>query len=364
MVQAHRSFTLPDVARTISVVVGGLGLVDLVHLFLQGHGLLRSALGAIDLALILGIQPLYSRTAARLRLPLLSLQALFVFLPALTIGHTWVAMAGILASNGLRLLSDRTRWFAFGAVVILAGAAQLRLGGAATTSFVVVSTAMTALVLHGFARVTAVRAADLIGRRTEATRAAVAEERLRVSRDLHDLLGYGLSAIQVKTELTRSLVLDDPEGALEQLTEILGITRGTLSDVRTIAHGYRPLSLQEASRSVKALLAAAEIEAAIQFDHGPLPEPVETALTAVLREGITNVLRHSKAGTCQITVRGGERHVELDIVNDGVTEPGDGAGAGVGNMTERVERLGGRLRIHQLGNDRFHLHVSVPLNGA
>jgi two-component system, NarL family, sensor histidine kinase DesK len=345
-------------------MVCGLGLIDLAHLILQGHGLLRSALGTADLLLILAMQPLYSRAAARLQLPLLALQALFVFLPVLMISHMWIAMAGILASNGLRILSDRTRWFALGAVVILAGAAQLWLDGAATTSFVVVSTAMTALVLHGFARVTAVWAADLVGSRTEATRAAVAEERLRVSRDLHDLLGYGLSAIQVKSELTRSLVLEDPEAALEELTEILHIVRCTLSDVRTIARGYRPLSLREAARSVKALLAAAEIEVVMRLDHGPLPEPVETALTAVLREGIANVLRHSKAGICEITVRDRERHVELDIVNDGVTEPGDDAGAGVGNMTERVEKLGGRLCIRELEADRFHLHVSVPLNGA
>lgn len=342
-------------------MVGALGLIDLTHLFLQGHGLLRSALGAADLALILAMQPLYSRTAGQPRLPLLALQALFVFLPVLMIGHMWVAMAGILASNGLRILSDRTRWIALGAVVFLAGAAQLWRDGATTTAFVVVSTAMTALVLHGFARMTAVRAADLAGRGTQA---AVAEERLRVSRDLHDLLGYGLSAIQVKSELTRRLVPEDPEGAQEELTEILDIVRCTLSDVRTIARGYRPLSFREASYSVKALLAAAEIEVVMRLDHGPLPEPVETMLAAVLLEGITNVLRHSKAGTCEITVCGRERHVELDIVNDGVAEPGDSAGAGVGNMTERVEELGGRLRARQVGIDRFHLHVSVPLDGA
>lgn len=360
MVQPNHSFTLPGVARTISAVVCALGLVDLIHLLLQGHGLLRSTLGVSDLALFLVMQPLCSRTSARLRLPALALQALLAFLPVLLIGHAWVAVPGILASNALKTLPDRTRWIAFSAVVLTAGAAQVWRGGAGTAAFAVVSTAMTALVLHGFARMTALRAAG----HTEITRAAVAEERLRVSRDLHDLLGYGLSAIQVKCELTRRLVPEDPKAAQEELTEVLGIVRGTLADVRTIARGYRPLSLREASDSAKALLAAAEIEVVMRLDHGPLPEPVQTVLAAVLREGITNVLRHSKAGTCQIAVSRRERHVELDIVNDGVRSSGDGTGSGVGNMAERVEELGGSLCARQLGTDRFHLHVSVPLDVA
>ncbi|GHH61474.1 sensor histidine kinase [Lentzea cavernae] len=341
-------------------MVYALGFVDLVHLALQDHGLLQSGLGAADLALILAIQPLFARTSARLRLAALAAQALLVFLPALLIGHMWVAMAGILASNGLRTLSDRTRWVAFGGVALLAGAVQLWRGGAATTAFVVVSTAMTALALHGFARMAAVRAAG----RTEIARSAVAQERLRVSRDLHDLLGYGLSAIQVKSELSRKLVPEDPEGAQEELTEVLEIVRRTLGDVRSIARGYRPLSLQEVSDSTKALLAAAEIEVVMRLDHAPLPPRVDLVLAAVLREGITNVLRHSKAGSCQIAVLAREGHVELDIVNDGVGDPGDGAGSGVVNMAERVGELGGRLRARQLGTDRFHLHVSVPLDAT
>ncbi|WP_157529555.1 sensor histidine kinase [Nocardia sp. NRRL S-836] len=304
------------------------------------------------------MQPLFSRRSARLRLPALALQAALVFLPALLIGHVWVAAGGILAGNGLRTLSDRTRWLAFGATVLTAGAAQAWRGGLATTAFAVVSTATTGLVLHGFARMTAARATG----RGEHTRAAVAAERLRVSRDLHDLLGYGLSAIQVKSELAHKLVLKDPEGAQGELAEILAIVGCTLADVRTIARGYQPLSLAEASDSAKALLAAAEIEAVVRLDHGPLPEPVETVLAAVLREGITNVLRHSKAGNCRVAVCDRARHVELDIWNDGVVEGGGRAGSGVGNMAGRVEHLGGRLRAAQLGADWFHLHVSVPLD--
>jgi two-component system sensor histidine kinase DesK len=358
MMQPNHSFTLPGVARTISIVICALGLIDLSHLVLQGYGLLQSALGAADLAAILLMQPLFSGRSTRHRLPALALQASLVFLPALLIGHVWVAAGGILASNALKTLPDRTRWSAFGASVLATGAAQAWRGGLATTAFAVVATAMTGLVLHGFARMTATRAAG----HTEITRAAVAEERLRVSRDLHDLLGYGLSAIQVKSELAHRLVPEDPEGAQEELAEILGIVGCTLADVRTIARGYRPLSLPEASDSAKALLAAAEIEAEVRLDHGPLPEPVETMLAAVLCEGITNVLRHSKAVNCRVTVGTRGRHVELDIWNDGVVEAGRRAGSGVGNMAARVEQLGGRLHARQLGTDWFHLHVSVPLD--
>ena len=89
---------------------------------------------------------------------------------------------------------------------------------------------------------------------------AVAEERLRFARDLHDLLGLSLSAITLKSELTRRLLDTDPDRAAEELTEILGLARQALADVRSVASGYRELSLDNESRSARSVLAAADVE--------------------------------------------------------------------------------------------------------
>src|SRR5205823_5301028 len=106
---------------------------------------------------------------------------------------------------------------------------------------------------------------ELRAARTRLAQAAVAEERLRFARDLHDLLGLSLSAITLKSELARRLVTVDPDKARDELTEILAISRLALADVRLVASGYRELSLQEESRSAESLLAAADVDVRIEL---------------------------------------------------------------------------------------------------
>ena len=99
---------------------------------------------------------------------------------------------------------------------------------------------------------------------------AVAQERLRFARDLHDLLGYSLSAITLKSELTHRLVPKNPDKAQNELVEILDISRKALADVRAVASGYRELSLENESESARSLLLAADVAVTTEINvRGP-----------------------------------------------------------------------------------------------
>jgi signal transduction histidine kinase len=134
--------------------------------------------------------------------------------------------------------------------------------------------------------------------------------------------------------------------------------------VRSVASGYRELSLDAEAGSARSVLLAADVDAHIRFEHGELSAQVGTVLATVLREGVTNVLRHSKAERCEITVRQEDGRVRMDIVNDGVppapTEPGPHGGSGIDNLAVRVAALGGRLTAGVDPDGRFRLHAALP----
>jgi len=150
------------------------------------------------------------------------------------------------------------------------------------------------------------RLAGLVGElhtaRNELAQLAVADERLRFARDLHDLLGLSLSAITLKGELAHRLVHAYPARAKQEVMEILDVARRALADVRSVAKGYQDLSLEQEAWSAKSVLAASNIDTHLELDYEDLPVPVRTTLGTVLREGVTNVLRHSKAEHCEIVV--------------------------------------------------------------
>jgi signal transduction histidine kinase len=226
----------------------------------------------------------------------------------------------------------------------------------------VIGAVITGLVVYGLTWMVRT-VAELRAARGQIAKAAVADERLRFARDLHDLLGLSLSAITLKCELAHRLVTADPARAREELTEILAISRLALADVRSVAGGYRDLSLAEESRSAESLLVAAEVDVRMNLHHDELPVQVGTVLATVLREGVTNVLRHSKGESCEISVEQRDGAVLLDIVNDGVTEAPELSrnGSGLGNLSARVGMVGGELTAGVCPDGRFHLHARVPL---
>jgi two-component system, NarL family, sensor histidine kinase DesK len=201
---------------------------------------------------------------------------------------------------------------------------------------------------------------DLREARAELARRAVDEERLRFTRDLHDTLGHTLHAIALRAELGERLAGSDPAGAGRELAEIQRIARTAVHDVREVVRGYRATSLATELDGVAAVLGAAGIRCDKPELPDDLPGHVHAPLGWVAREAVTNVLRHSAATWCEVTVHTEEGHVILEIVNDGgPTGARVVPGNGLTGLVERVKAVGGTLTA-EAGGGQFRVTASVP----
>ncbi|MFG2142439.1 sensor histidine kinase [Streptomyces sp. NPDC048650] len=153
--------------------------------------------------------------------------------------------------------------------------------------------------------------------RQELARSAVEKERLRFSRDLHDLLGHTLSVVVVKAEAVRRLAPRDLEAALGQAADIEAVGRQALTEIREAVTGYREGSLTTELDRARSVLEAAGIEPVVRQAGPPLPTQAEALLGWVVREGVTNTVRHSRATRCEIDVHADEDRVRLTITDDG-----------------------------------------------
>jgi two-component system sensor histidine kinase DesK len=197
--------------------------------------------------------------------------------------------------------------------------------------------------------------------REQIARLAVDEERLRFARDLHDLLGHSLSVITLKSELAgrllESAALDQ---AAAEIADIEAVSRGALREVRDAVAGYRQPTLSAELAGAREALIAAGIECRIERDEAVLPPAVESLLAWTVREGATNVIRHSAAHLCSIRLASKNGTMTLDVVDDGrggKAEPG----SGLRGLQERVAQHGGKLVAEPLPHEGFRLRLTVPL---
>jgi two-component system, NarL family, sensor histidine kinase DesK len=224
--------------------------------------------------------------------------------------------------------------------------------------------------------------------RAELARAAVAEERLRIARDLHDLLGHSLSLITLKAQLAGRVVSTDPERATREIGELEAVARQSLSDVRAAVAGFRQPDLSGELVAATQLLDAAGISCTITSpDYGVLPQDVDAVLAWAVREGATNVVRHSRATKVAISVSARPSAVVAEISDNGPAAPdqpgrpavypgaaiganGHAAvarsrpafgGSGLAGLAERVRSLGGELAAGRIEPNGFLLRVAVPL---
>ncbi|MEV3989552.1 histidine kinase [Streptomyces sp. NPDC049837] len=225
------------------------------------------------------------------------------------------------------------------------------------------------------------------------TRLAVAEERLRFARDLHDVMGRNLSVIALKSELAVQLARrGKAEVAVEQMAEVQRIAQESQREVRDVVRGYREADLHTELEGARSVLAAAGIactvDAAEASAEAELPARVQSALAWVVREGTTNVLRHGDARRCtvSVSVRGPgpgvvpgsgpgsgavgaeERCVVLVVENDGVdggssagAGSGPGTGSGLAGLRERLAALDGTLEAGRVSGGRFRVTARVPV---
>ena len=153
--------------------------------------------------------------------------------------------------------------------------------------------------------------------REELARLAVSEERLRIARDLHDLLGHSLSLIALKSELATRVVRHDAERAASELADIERVTRRALAEVRGAVQGYRNLALDEALDGARVALSAAGIDYHLEESQLTVPPEVEAVLAWAVREGTTNVVRHSHAEHCDIRVEADGELAAVEVADDG-----------------------------------------------
>ena len=205
--------------------------------------------------------------------------------------------------------------------------------------------------------------------RSERARMAVAEERLRLARDLHDLLGHTLSMIILKSELAGRFIEQEPSQAAQEIREIEQVARQSLREVRVAVAGYRQPQLASELDGAHQLLEAAGIEYHIEQTAAALPPAADAVLAWTVREGVTNVIRHAQAQHCTIRVTDGQGHVRAEIINDGDhkhqhANTVDETGSGLAGLTERVHAYGGVIEagpLHTAATGGFRLLVDLPL---
>lgn len=216
-------------------------------------------------------------------------------------------------------------------------------------------------MMAAFGRVTRVNR-ELRETREELATLAVAEERLRIARDVHDLLGHSLSVITLKSELAARLLERDPARAAGELEEIQSVSREALAEVREAVKGYRGLALAESLTRARSALTAAGIDCALSEPRSALPADVDAVLAWAVREGTTNVIRHSHARHCEIRIRADDESAALEIDDDGQSaatpEPG---GSGLDGLRERAQRIRGTLEAGARPEGGFRLRVTVPM---
>ncbi|MYY05140.1 MULTISPECIES: histidine kinase [unclassified Streptomyces] len=204
-------------------------------------------------------------------------------------------------------------------------------------------------------------------------RLAVAEERLRFGRDMHDVMGRNLAVIALKSELAVELAQRGRPEAVDQMVEVQRIARASQQEVRDVVRGYREASLITELAGAQGVLSAAGIECVVSDGTGErLPAPVQAALGWVVREAATNVLRHGDPRRCVIRLETTADSAVLHVENDGVTAQSpstspstaaapDAQGSGLAGLRERLGALDGSLEAGPAQGGLFRLTATVPL---
>jgi len=168
---------------------------------------------------------------------------------------------------------------------------------------------------------------------------AAAEERARLARDLHDVLGHSLTVVAVKSELAGRLVERDPRKAIAEIADIESLARTALADLRAAVSSYRDMNLDSELTAARTALDAAGIRAHLPADASDVDDDLRPLFGWVLREGVTNVIRHAQATECWVELE----PTSLRVRDDGRGVPGDGAGNGLKGLTERASEAGALL---------------------
>lgn len=283
-----------------------------------------------------------------------------------TLGKDWLVLfVYVSVACGAALPNARSRWAVPAMTALLAG-----VGAVVDSAGDLYPALVIPALLGGFAMVGVkqlVRAMrELREARETVAHLAATEERLRLARDLHDLLGHSLSLITLKSELAGRMLPGRPDDAAQQVADIEQVSRQALVDVREAVSGYRRPTLANELGSARTALASAGISARVHRTD-PIPGLTpdgEGALAWALREAVTNVVRHSGALTCVIALAPGPDGgtATLTVSDDGRgPSPDQPPGNGLTGLTERLILAGGTLDTSPSGDGGFRLTATVPV---
>ena len=268
-----------------------------------------------------------------------------VFLGALSRASVWRYVLGLLVLNAV--LTMWARWLGYPWVALV---------------WMPVTTVMIGLLVH-VERLKHKQDAALRLSHDEVRRLAAVGERERIGRDLHDLLGHTLSMVALKADLAARLVARDPDGAQREIGEVGSIARDALAQVRQAVSGIRAAGLAAELASAKLLLETDGVTFDYRLDDSVaaagLPADVETALAMTLREAATNLQRHARACSAQAVFSRTGDAIHLTVTDDGcggALVPGNG----LSGMRERIDALGGQLRIDG-SREGTRLEAVIPL---
>ncbi|MFB9477155.1 sensor histidine kinase [Nonomuraea salmonea] len=335
----------PSPAGIVAVVAGVAGFAGL-YLRVAWTALERPHRNATPYALIL----LYALAAA--------------MAPAL--GVMWVfASSFFLITAVATALPERALPLAAGAT-IAAGTAALPLLGESPAElwWIPLQAAVFTAAIRAFLRLNAANRA-LSEANVKVERLAVDNERLRFARDMHDLLGHSLAVMTVKSQLAARLADADPARARAEMEQVEELSRQALAEVREAISGYRELSLPDELDGARRALGTAGVR--LEVAAGPLPPAAEPVLAWVVREGTTNVVRHSGARACRIRlgVADGQAYAEVRDDGRGSEVAGDECGGnGLRGLAERIEVAGGTLTSGPAEDGGFLLNARIPVPGT
>jgi len=284
---------------------------------------------------------------------------------AIGLGPSWAGLMIYVSAAAAAVLPGRWVWPAVVAAAALCLAVVLA-DGARSLVFLPALCLLTAFAISGTGYLVTVNR-ELQEAREELARNAVAEERLRFARDLHDLLGHSLSLIALKSELARRLAAVDPVRAGAEMADVEDAARRALAEVRDAVSGYRQVTCAQALAEARAALTGAGITVRLPERVPVLPVGPDAALGWVVREATTNVLRHSGAGQVTVELTEDAGRAVLTVTDDGrgggqrTTVLGTSSGSGLAGLRERVGALGGELADGPVDGGGYRVRAEVPL---
>jgi len=296
-----------------------------------------------------------------------------VYAPVYWFTWNWLAAQGLVIASVLMVLGERRLAVLLAALpvvgnVLFLGIVYVGIGrpgwsvgaGIFEMFWWGAGLAVIAAALYGAASLVRT-VGELRAAHTELAELAIARERLRICRDLHDLIGQSLSAVSLRGDLALRLLPADPDAAQAEIVTLVSTARNALHDILAVTRNDAGVDLHAEAEGAKALLAAAGIDTRISLEPDVLPADATAVFGWALREGVTNVLRHSDAATCSITGCRVDGRARLEIVNDGARPKDASHGNGLTGLAERARAFAGAVTAGPTADGTFRLLVELPV---